>query len=266
MSARRPPRHVWVEDIMGMPVSVHVRSRGARPADGVEAAVRACFDELHDIDRVFSPYRADSDLSRIGRHELTVADADARLAAVESACREAESETRGLFCAYGSGGFDPTGFVKGWAVERAARSHLARLVDDDIAVGINAGGDMQLFTASDAEWQWNVGVADPHRPGAALATIAIRNGAIATSGTAERGAHIIDPRTGRPASGVASATVVSDGLTDADVWATAAVVAGFDDRSWVAHAGTRTGMVVADDGRVVRWLGTTGVDVVAAAA
>ena len=45
------------------------------------------------------------------------------------------------------GAFDPTGYVKGWAVENAARRHLAPLLADATAVGINAGGDMQLFTA-----------------------------------------------------------------------------------------------------------------------
>ena len=92
----------------------------------------------------------------------------------------------------------------------------------------------------------------------------VRNGAVATSGSAERGSHIIDPRTGKPAHGVVSASVIDDSLTRADLWATAAVVAGFEDRSWVARSGTRTGIVVADDGRVTRWLHGTSVDVVAA--
>ncbi|HVL61690.1 MAG TPA: FAD:protein FMN transferase, partial [Microbacterium sp.] len=67
-----------------------------------------------------------------------------------------------------------------------------------------------------------------------------------------------------PAHGVVSASVIDDSLTRADLWATAAVVAGFEDRSWVARSGTRTGIVVADDGRVTRWLHGTSVDVVAA--
>ncbi|MBA8815483.1 hypothetical protein FHX48_000535 [Microbacterium halimionae] len=59
-------------------------------------------------------------------------------------------------------------------------------------------------------------------------------------------------------------SVVADSLTRADVWATAAVVAGVDDRSWVSKAGTQTGMLVADDGRVARWLGSTVIETVAA--
>ena len=123
---------------------------------------------------------------------------------------------------------------------------------------------MQLFTAPDSDWRWNVGIADPRRPGQVIATLEVRNGAVATSGSAERGSHIIDPRTGEPARGVVSASVVDDSLARADLWATAAVVAGFDDRSWVARSGTRTGIVIADDGRVTRWLEGISVDVVAA--
>jgi thiamine biosynthesis lipoprotein len=251
---------------MGIPVSVHLRSRGALPAAGTEEAVRACFDELHDIDRVFSPYLRGSDVSRICRGSLAMEDADHRVAAVADACRQAEIETDGLFSAYWQGWFDPTGYVKGWAVEEAARRHLAPLMAQDIAVGINAGGDMQLFTAPDTDWQWHIGIADPHHPGALLATLDVVNGAVATSGTAERGAHIVDPRSGEPATSVASATVVDDSLARADIWATAAVVAGFTDRSWIADAGTRTGLLVAADGRVTRWLDGVVVEVATAAA
>ena len=169
-----------------------------------------------------------------------------------------------MFSATWHGTFDPTGYVKGWSVENAARRHLAPLLEHEVAVGINAGGDMQLFTAPDSDWRWNVGIADPRRPGQVIATLEVRNGAVATSGSAERGSHIIDPRTGEPAHGVVSASVVDDSLTRADLWATAAVVAGFEDRSWVARSGTRTGIVIADDGRVTRWLDGTSVDVVAA--
>ena len=259
-----PARSVRVQEIMGMPISIHVLNNCGALSPTAERAIQACFAELRDIDRVFSTYRDDSDIRRIARGELTIADADARVAEVEAACRAAAIETGGLFSATWQGSFDPTGYVKGWAVENAARRHLAPLLVDETAVGINAGGDMQLFTAPGADWRWNVGIADPRRPRLLIATIEVRNGAVATSGSAERGSHIIDPRTGDPARGVVSASVVDDSLTRADLWATAAVVASFDDRSWVARSGTRTGIVIDEDGRVTRWLDGTSVDVVTA--
>ena len=257
-----PLRSVRVEEMMGMPISIHVLNESGTVSPTAERAIEACFAELRDIDRVFSTYRDDSDIRRIARRELALTDADPRVIEVEAACRAAAIETGGLFSATWQGSFDPTGYVKGWSVENAARRHLAPLIEHEVAVGINAGGDMQLFTAPDSDWHWNVGIADPGRPGKVIATLEVRNGAVATSGSAERGSHIIDPRTGSPARGVASASVVDDSLTRADLWATAAVVAGFDDRSWVARSRTRTGIVVADDGRVTRWLEGTSVDVV----
>jgi thiamine biosynthesis lipoprotein len=121
---------------------------------------------------------------------------------------------------------------------------------------------MQLLTADAADWVWRVGISDPARPGELVATLDVPRGAVATSGTAERGEHVLDPRTGRPADGsVASATVVADSLTDADVWATTAMIAGFDDLTWIATTGTTTGLLVAADGRTRRWLGATEVSV-----
>jgi thiamine biosynthesis lipoprotein len=249
---------------MGTTVSVHVITAPGSSLTGSEAA-RGCFADLADVDRVFSTYRADSDVSRV-RRGASLDEVDTRVRDVADACDAWEIASRGRFTAHAGGPFDPSGYVKGWAVENAARRHLAPLIAraDVIAAGISAGGDMQLFTSDAADWRWSVGIADPHRPGAILATIDVVNGAVATSGTAERGMHILDPRTGSAATSVASATVVADGLTAADVWATVAVVAGADDLSWVADASTRTGIICSSTGEVRRWTGSTEIAVVAA--
>jgi thiamine biosynthesis lipoprotein len=267
MVSRDPHRRVWVEDVMGTAVSIHLLSAGTHPIDA-EAAIAACFAELHDIDRVFSPYRPDSDISRLRRDEAAIDDLDPRVAEVAIACDGWELATRGRFSAHWRGWFDPTGYVKGWSVENAARRHLEPLLGlpGVVAVGINAGGDLQLFTADAADWVWRIGIADPGRPGAIIATLDVVNGAVATSGTAERGDHIVNPTTGAAASGVVSATVVADGLAAADVWATTAVVAGFDDLTWIDHAATRTGVVIGPNGDVRRWLGATEISVQNAAA
>lgn len=262
-----PHRRVWVADIMGTTMSVHILTRDAEPGLGEDAAARS-FAELRDIDRVFSTYREDSDIMRLRRGETTLAEVDPRVAHVAAACDEWQRTTRGRFSAGWQGWFDPTGYVKGWSVEAAARRHLAPLVDQPgvVAAGINAGGDLQLFTADAADWRWNVGIADPARPGEVVATLDIANGAVATSGTAERGHHIVDPRTGARATDVVSATVVADGLAAADVWATTAVVNGFGDLSWISDASTRTGVVIGAGGGVRRWLGATEISTCAASA
>ena len=257
-------RRVWVETIMGTAVSVHAHgTREFVGAAATAASVAQAFAELREADRIFSTYREDSEISRLRRGDITLEDAHPLVADVATACLDAERRSAGRFSATWRGWFDPTGYVKGWAVERAARIHLLPLLaaNGATAIGINAGGDMQLGTAAGSDWVWRIGIADPHRAGEVLAIMDVVDGAVATSGTAERGAHIVDPRSGEPATGVRSATVVADSLAEADVWATVAVVGG-DDLSWVSAARSRSGMTVTDDGRVRRWLGTTEVAVV----
>ncbi len=181
-------------------------------------------------------------------------------------CHAAFDRTQGRFDAWWSGWFDPTGYVKGWAAEHAHRDRLMPMLalPGVAAVGLGVGGDIQVATAPDAVWSWRIGVADPRLPDAILATIPLRDGAVATSGSAERGHHIVDPRTGEPATSVASATVVTASLTKADVWATASVVAGFDDLSWTPLLPNASGLLVAADGRVRRW--AAGVEVSVSAA
>jgi thiamine biosynthesis lipoprotein len=246
-------RTVRTSHLMGTVASVHVI--GARTDAVIESAVESCFAELRAAEDVFSPFLPQSDISRIRTGELTVADAEASVAEVFDACARAKDATGGLFDAWHAGWFDPTGYVKGWATERAARRWLEPLTEQAgvDAVGIGVGGDMQLFTTDGSDWTWRVGIADPARPGAIAATLEVRSGAVATSGVAERGSHIVDPRRERPALSVSSATVAADGLELADLWATTAVVAGYDDLSWITAPGIRSGLLIAPDGRARRW-------------
>ena len=255
--ARPAAGRTWTRTIMGSVASLRLVTSDPRPE--VDRRIEACFAELARAEEIFSPFLPGSDISRIRRGEMQIADAHRLVSEVACECRDAEAATEGRFSAWRDGRFDPTGYVKGWAVERAAARHLAPLLEEDgcRAVGLSIGGDMQLLTADGADWTWRVGIPDPESPSEILATIEVVRGAVATSGSAERGGHIVDPRSGETAAGVASATVVTQGLGHADVWATAAVVSGFDDLSWLSRARTTTGLLVSDDGRTRRWVGST---------
>jgi thiamine biosynthesis lipoprotein len=139
---------------------------------------------------------------------------------------------------------DPSGVVKGWAVERAA-STLRALDDTDFCLG--AGGDV-LGRALDPDLPWRVGIEDPHDPRHVLAIVPVRDGAVATSGTAHRGAHILDARTGVAPTGIAAVTVIAASLTAADVDATAAFALGREAAAWLGRRVGRTGLVVGTDG------------------
>ena len=218
---------------MGMPISVHVRAGGQTV--GVANAVAAVFDELRAVDRMFSTYRPDSQVSELNRGLLRVTDCDPLVREVLELCEEARRRTDGYFDAMlpgpeGRVRFDPSGLVKGWAVERAGRLLAERGVTD---FSLNAGGDIMLRTGSDQP-DWRVGVEDPAAPDRLLAVLPVRTGAVATSGTGRRGAHILDPYTGRSVVEAASVTVVGPSLTWADVYATAAVARGAGSIRWLA--------------------------------
>ena len=139
---------------------------------------------------------------------------------------------------------DPSGVVKGWAVERAARP-LRHLAETDFC--LSAGGDMVCVTGPESA-PWRVGIEDPGDPARVVAVVPVRNGAVATSGLVHRGAHITDARTGRVPTEVASVSVIADDLIRADLDATAAFALDDEGVGWLRERGS-TAVVVWADGR-----------------
>jgi len=242
---RRPvetPRTVHVEHCMGTAFTIDIRDAGRW-----DAAIGEVIGWLHMVDAVFSTYSAGSDISRMRRGELRLADADPTVAQVLELCAQAQTRTGGAFTAMPQGKLDPTGLVKGWAVERASR-----LLTEHGAVNhaINGGGDMQLAGSAGPDRPWVVGIADPADRRRVVRTVSGRDFAVATSGTAERGRHILDPLTGRPAAGLAAATVVGPSLTFADAYATAAFVLAGDALRWICEVDGYEALLVGNDGMI----------------
>ena len=95
-----------------------------------------------------------------------------------------------------------------------------------------------------------MGIADPLRPGRLALVVGASDCAVATSGTAERGPHILDPHTGQPASGLASLTIVGPSLALADAYATAAFAMGpARARDWTASLEGYAAFAITDNGR-----------------
>lgn len=223
-----------------------------RDAGDWAGAIGSVTTWLHFVDATFSTYRVDSEISRIRRGELRVADADPHVAEVLDLCADAQRVTRGYFTTLPDGRLDPTGLVKGWSIERA--SELLRKAGSGNHA-INGGGDMQLSGDAEPGRPWTVGISDPHDRSRVLSAVTARDIAVATSGIAERGRHIVDPFTGRDAVGLSSATIVGPSLTDADTYATAAFVMGKSAIAWVESLESYEGLLVADDGAVHRTSG-----------
>lgn len=240
-----------VHHVMGMPVSLALRGRHADSAAGRDAwaQVRAT---LHDVDRVFSTWRADSVVSRLGRGEIDLADCPPEVAEVLALGETARLESAGAFDVRRGGVLDPSGVVKGWVVDRAAAP--LRLLDDTDH-SLSAGGDMVCHVADPDRPAWRVGVEDPADPQRVLAVVTVRRGAVATSGAAHRGAHVTDARTGRAPTTIASVTVIGDDLVWADIDATAAFAMDAGAEAWLATRTGCTALVVGVDGTTATVVG-----------
>ncbi len=236
-------RHV--EQVMGTVVSFDVRPDGGTGTDLTEAIAEAV-RWLHRVDAVYSTYRPGSQIERLARAEIGLADCDPDVAEIFALCEEISAETGGYFSARFRGRLDPTGVVKGWAVQRASEILSAA---GSTAHSVNGGGDVQTVGEPERGRPWRVGIAHPlHR--SAIASVAeVRGLAVATSGSAERGAHVIDPFTGRAAVELASVTVVGSELTRVDAYATAAFAMGHRSRDWLEKLDGYEGLGISPDGR-----------------
>jgi FAD:protein FMN transferase len=230
------------EHVMGMPVTAHVRDPGFAP-EGLDAA----FAWLREVDARFSTYRRDSEISRLDAGTLALADAAPTVREVLARCDALRSETDGYFDARARGALDPSGLVKGWALDRAAA-----LVDAD-ALCLDGGGDLVLRGGP-----WRVGIRHPRERDRLCAVLELQDGAVATSAAYERGEHIADPHTGRPPRGVLSVTVTGPDLATADAYATAAFAMGAGGAAWTAGLRGYEAMTVLASDRVLSTAGFRG--------
>jgi thiamine biosynthesis lipoprotein len=222
-------RRLRVEQIMGTAISVDVRDQ-----EVAEDAIQRVFGWLRQADQRFSTYKPESEISRLGAGELTLDKCHPDVAIVLSLCEELRVKTGGAFNAWRArrdGRLDPSGVVKGWAVQLAA----AMLCDAGARnFAINAGGDVIARGHPQAGRRWRVGIRHPLNANAVATVVEITDMAVATSGNYERGDHILDGRTGEPARGLLSLTTLGPSMIWADAYATAGFAMGESGIAWVA--------------------------------
>lgn len=193
------------------------------------------------MDDLFSTWRPDSEISRLGRRQLSIDQASPEVRTVLELCEKVRIDSHGAFDVRfaedprviirdGFAPVDPSGLVKGWALQRAAEL-LRRGGITDFA--INAGGDVITAGHPEPGQPWRVGIQHPFQSDRLAAVVAVTGLGVATSGRYERGDHVIDPRTGQPSTDLLSVTVVADDLALADGYATAALALGHDGMSWL---------------------------------
>jgi len=203
---------------MGMPVTIHV----VDPLTNA-GALDEVFGELNTLDQTFSTFKSSSAVSRINRGELQAEDAGPLVRQALDLCRLYEVDTGGYFSAWIDGKLDPSGLIKGWAIDRACSildSHGCR----DFFV--DAGGDVQTRGYNEEGIPWRVGIRHPSERDQVVRVILASGLAVATSGTYEKGEHIVDPHTGDTANELLSFTVAGPDILPADVYATAGFAMG----------------------------------------
>ena len=120
---------------------------------------------------------------------------------------------------------------KGYAADKVKELLVKRGVTSGV---ISASGDLTAWGSRLDGKPWKVGIANPNDPDKTIAWIPIKNSSVATSGDYEqyfeldgvRYSHSIDPKTGKPVSGIKSVTVVSPNAELSDALATAVTIMG----------------------------------------
>lgn len=238
---------------MGMAVSLDLADD--LPDAELAAAADEVFAWLATVDGRFSTYRPDSEVCRLDTGALAPDGCSPDVRAVLDRCAALRAETGGYFDAYATGRLDPSGYVKGWAVQVASDRLVAAGLRNHC---LNAGGDVRLRGGPAADRGWRVGVRHPWEEHRVCWVIAGTDLAVATSGTYERGHHVVDPHRGVPARDLRSVTVVGPDLGTADAYATAALAMGLPAIGWLAGLAAGRGYesgVVTEDGRCFRSAG-----------
>lgn len=229
-----------IVSVMGTVFTLDVRD-----LDPASDPVDRVVDWWRWVDATFSTYRTDSAITELAEGRRRVEDCPQEVREVLTRCRRAAGITDGYFTAHPHGRLDPTGLVKGWSVEIASRMlHEAGSRTHCIA----AGGDLRSTGEPTPGAAWRLGVVDPFDQTRVAAVVVGEDLAVATSGTSERGTHIIDPVSRRPATRLASVTLVGADLAHVDAMATAAFAMGEQCRSWLTGQPDLGAFVVGLDG------------------
>jgi len=204
--------------IMGMPVVLDIV--GA-PAEVLEHVFRY----FHAVDQRFSTHKSESEVSRINRGEIPAEKYSTEMREVFSLAEQTARQSEGYFdIRTPQGSIDPSGLVKGWAINNAAQMIRGMGYTD---FWVEIGGDIQTSGRNAEGYEWRVGIRNPFRADEIVKVLFPRGAGIATSGDYLRGSHIYDPRAGAAAaSSIVSLTVVGPNVYEADRFATAAFAMG----------------------------------------
>lgn len=203
--------------IMGMPITVEI------VGDAFEKDFKRVFDYFRKVDGKYSTYKENSEISKIN-NGLPESKWSQEMKEVMSLCDQTRKESLGYFNIMHNGKLDPSGLVKGWAIDNAAEI-LRHLKITNFC--IEAGGDIQANGEDANNKPWAVGIRNPFNIDEIIKILKITSEGVATSGTYIRGQHIYNPHNPKKElKDVKSLTVVGKNIYEADRFVTAAFAMG----------------------------------------
>lgn len=225
-------QHLRLVEIWGTTIVLDVRGPHIDP-DQADAAFDAVTEFFEDVDGWFSTYRFDTPITMHRNGLWTIDQTPSIVQQVLAACASLRTLTDGAFDPWAvPGGVDPSGYVKGWGADVGVQILLAHGFEN---CSINAAGDITCRGFMSPGKPWAIGIRHPEHAHEIVKVTSLLDSSIATSGLYERGAHIVNPRTGDRRMALDSATVVGPDGGMADALATACLVAGWECATWFAR-------------------------------
>lgn len=227
---------------MGMPITVAIVDSLV-----VQGDIDEIFCYFVAIDERFSTYKPTSEIAKINRGELAREAYSVEMKEILSLCEQTKKETNGYFDMLHNSVYDPSGLVKGWAIQKASEQLHKKGFKNFY---IDAGGDMQTSGRNEKGEAWNVGIRNPFHREEHVKILSIEGLAVATSGTYIRGEHIYNPhQEGLLQTSVVSLTVIGPTIYDADRFATAAFAMGEKGISFIASVSGFEGYMIDATGK-----------------
>lgn len=225
--------------IMGMPITVEIVGEDS------QEVFNKIFDYFTQVDEKFSTYKRTSEISKLNHKEIEPDEYSDELKEILYLSKQTKFETEGYFDIQQEEKIDPSGLVKGWAINNAAQI----LKDDGYKnFYIEAGGDIEVSGAPQGHKYWRTGIRNPFKPKEIVKVLKISNLGVATSGTYERGKHIYNPITHSYTTDIASLTVIGPNIYEADRFATAAFARGKSGIDFIEKQKDLEGYMIDNNG------------------
>lgn len=226
--------------VMGMPINVCIDIND-------EVLLDKSFEIFKEVDKKFSTYKEDSETIAIQKGNIKLENVSEEMSEIIKQGIILKEKTLGYFDMYYDEVFDPTGIVKGWAIDNVSsmlKEHVRNFF-------VDAGGDIYAAGTNETGNKWRVGIQDPFDTGKIFLRVNISNMSIATSGNYQRGKHIKNPSNGKEADEVSSVSIVAPSATIADGYATAVFAKGENGLDLIKNDKEVDGCIILKDKRVI---------------